>query len=79
VLRGASNLVTSMRPVFVMELAPYVLEERGASLDELLSFFVPNGYRFCDERTDKPLPSSAPELLRMIADGEGFNVIARAA
>ena len=34
-----------------MELAPYVLEERGASLDQLLSYFIPNGYAFHDERT----------------------------
>ena len=78
VLRGAGNMLSTMRPVFVMELAPYVLVERGTSLDELLSFFIPNGYRLYDERSEKPLPSSAPELLRMIGDGEGVNVIARA-
>lgn len=79
VLRGARNMLSTMRPVFVMEIAPYVLVERGASLDEMLSFFVPNGYKFYDERTEQPLPSTAPELLRMIGDGAGINVIARAA
>jgi FkbM family methyltransferase len=79
VLRGASHMLSTMRPVFVMEVAPYVLVERGASLDEMLSFFVPNSYSFFDERTDKPLPSTAPALLQMIGDGEGINVIARAA
>jgi hypothetical protein len=54
-----------------------VLEERGASLSELISFFVPLGYRFHDERTGKLLPSSATELLEMIGDGENINVIAR--
>jgi FkbM family methyltransferase len=78
VLRGARNMLATMRPVFVMELAPYVLDERGASLDELLSFFIPHGYRLYDERTEQPLPSSAPELLRKIGDGAGINVIARA-
>ena len=29
-----------------MELAPYSLEERGSSPDELLSYLVPNGYSF---------------------------------
>jgi FkbM family methyltransferase len=77
VLRGASRMLSTMRPVFVMELAPYVLVERGASLNEMLSFFVPNGYRFFDERTDKPLPSTAPALLEMIGDGACINVIAR--
>ncbi|MBR1120221.1 FkbM family methyltransferase [Bradyrhizobium lablabi] len=79
VLRGARNMLSTMRPVFVMEIAPYVLVERGASLDEMLSFFVPNGYKFYDERTEQPLPSTAPELLRMIGDGAGINAIARTA
>jgi FkbM family methyltransferase len=78
VLRGATKLLRDTRPIFVMELAPYVLRERGTSLDEFVSFFVSNGYSFYDEKTQKPLPSSADELQRMIADGAGINVIARA-
>lgn len=77
VLRGATALLRDVRPIFVMELAPYLLEERGASLDELLSYFVANGYRFYDERTSKPLPLLARELHRMISDGESINAIAR--
>jgi FkbM family methyltransferase len=78
VLRGARDMLSTMRPVFVMEIAPYVLVERGASLDEFLSFFVPTGYKFYDEQTERPLPSTAPELLQMIGDGGSINVIARA-
>jgi FkbM family methyltransferase len=77
VLKGATKLLAEARPVFVMELAPYVLVERGASLEELLSFFVPRGYRFYDEYTDAALPSSAAELSRMIGDGGSMNVVAR--
>src|SRR5204863_8571487 len=77
VLKGATKLLSDARPVFVMELAPYVLEERGASLAELLSFFVPRGYRFYDERTSELLPASAAELSRMIGDGAGMNIVAR--
>jgi FkbM family methyltransferase len=77
VLRGATALLRDIRPIFVMELAPYLLEERGSSLDELLSYFVANDYRFYDERTCKPLPLSARELQRMISDGESINAIAR--
>jgi FkbM family methyltransferase len=79
VLGGATSMLRDMRPVFVMELAPYVLEERGASLDQLLSYFIPNGYVFYDERTLRPLPSSAKELNGMIANGAGINAIARVA
>jgi FkbM family methyltransferase len=77
VLRGATALLRDVRPIFVMELAPYVLEERGTSLEEFVSFFVPNGYSFYDERTHKPLPSSTNELQLMIADGACINAIAR--
>ena len=77
VLRGATALLRNIRPIFVMELAPYVLDERGASLEELLSHFVPNGYGFYDERNGKALPSSAAGLRRIVSDGAGINVIAR--
>ena len=78
VLRGATSMLRDMRPIFVMELAPYVLEERGASLDQLVSYFIPNGYAFFDERTQRRLPSEARELQRMLSDGESMNVVARA-
>ncbi len=77
VLRGATTLLRNVRPIFVMELAPYLLEERGTSLEELVSYFVSNDYRFYDERTRKPLPLSARELHRMVSDGESINAIAR--
>jgi FkbM family methyltransferase len=77
VLKGAAKLLNDARPIFVMELAPYVLEERGASLGELLSFFMRPGYRFYDEHTNQALPSSAAELSKMIADGGSVNVVAR--
>jgi FkbM family methyltransferase len=79
VLRGATAMLRDARPVFVMELAPYSLEERGASLDELLSYFIPNGYRFYTEWTNKPLPSTAKELQRLVADGSSMNVVVRVA
>lgn len=79
VLRGATSLLREARPIFVMELAPYVLEERGTTLDELLSHFIPNGYRFYDERTQKQLPSTARELQAMVDDGASMNVVARVA
>jgi FkbM family methyltransferase len=77
VLRGATRLLRDVRPIFVMELSPYVLEEHGTSLEQLLSYFVPNGYVFYDERTGKPLPSTADELQKLIGDGAGINAIAR--
>ena len=78
VLSGASTTLRSDRPIFVMELAPYVLRERGTSLDALLGLLLPLGYRFLDERTEAPLPESAAELEQTIAFGAGINTIARA-
>jgi len=49
---------------------------QGASLDQLLSYFIPNGYVYNEERSRKPLPTSAKELNQMISDGEGINAIA---
>ena len=65
------------RPILVMELAPYVLEERGASLEQLSLLLHSERLFFFDERTGKPLPSGAKELQRMLADGESMNVVAR--
>jgi FkbM family methyltransferase len=78
VLRGAAALLSGSRPIFVMELSPYVLDERGSSLEELLGFLVPNGYRFFHERSGDRLPSGAAELRQLVRDGESMNIVARA-
>lgn len=78
VLRGATAMLRDARPVFVMELAPYSLEERGSSLEELLSYFVPNGYSFYTLLSRRRLPSTASELQRMVPDGSSMNVVVRA-
>lgn len=77
VLAGAGEMMARDRPVFVLELSPYVLEERGASLARLLDHFLPLGYRFYRERGEAPLPHSAADLARMIGDGSSINAIAR--
>jgi FkbM family methyltransferase len=77
ILRGAVKLVRDQKPIFVMELAPYVLVERGASLSELISFLTSNDYRLYHERTRAQLPPDAARLQELIADGESINVIAR--
>lgn len=77
ILRGAQMLLRESRPIFVMELAPYVLDERGTSLAELLDIFAQHGYRFYHEQTKQPLPSAAADYAKLIVDGESINVIAR--
>lgn len=77
VLAGAERLLTHDRPVFIMELSPYVLEERGVSLERLLQFFVPRGYRFCREHDEAPLPENPAVLAALIGDGASINAIAK--
>jgi FkbM family methyltransferase len=79
VLAGASNMIRRDRPTFVMEIMPYGLVEQGASLAQLLNFFIPFGYRLYDERTEAPLPSDPAALERLIGEGASRNVVARAA
>lgn len=78
VLRGCTALLRNRRPTFLMELSPYVLDERGSSLEELLSYFAPHGYRFYHERNERLLSSSPEDLRQLVGDGASINVIARA-
>jgi FkbM family methyltransferase len=77
VLAGATKMMARDRPVFVMELAPYVLVERGATLGKLLSFFTPLNYHLYDEKNGTELPSDPATLERMIGEGSSKNVVAR--
>jgi FkbM family methyltransferase len=78
ILRGATGLLRDMKPIFVMELAPYVLEERNSSLADLTSLLQSSGYRFYNEENQSPLPPEPAQLQSLVADGESINVIARA-
>lgn len=77
VLEGAREMMARDRPTFVMELAPYVLSECGASLEQLLSHFLPLGYRFYRETDEAPLPSEPARLTALIGEGASWNVVAR--
>jgi FkbM family methyltransferase len=76
VLRGAAHLLSKYRPIFVMELSPYGLENYDGSLPELLGIFAKAEYELRGLRNRKRLPMDAPRLRRMIPDGSGRNVIA---
>ncbi len=78
VLRGAKKTLSTYRPVIVMELAPYVLKERGCALEEVLELLRECGYKMYDERSGKEIVMSAPEIEAMVADGAGTNVVVKA-
>ena len=77
VLSGATRMMSSYKPVFIMEPARYLLMEHGQSVEQVMSFFIPLGYRFFHEKTEKVLPSDALPISRIICDGENINVIVR--
>lgn len=78
-LRGARAVLTRWHPTIIMELAPYVLEEQGASLAELVQLLRDYGYALYHTDTGKPLTMDAASLLQMIPHGASLNVLARAA
>jgi FkbM family methyltransferase len=76
VLGGAQQMLTRDRPVFVMEIAPYVLIERGASLEQLIGLLAPHGYRFVTESGERNLPDTAVGLAKLVPEGASLNAVA---
>lgn len=76
VLRGSGHTLERDRPLIIMELAPYVLEEAGASLVELCHLLGHKGYRMKGIPRGKLLPLDPQGLLKMVPDGCGINVVA---
>ena len=77
VLGGALETIRRCKPIFVMEIAPSALEERGTSVDALMECLVPFGYKLFS-LNESPLPNDVPGLRSLIRAGESINVIARA-
>ncbi len=78
VLKGAIKTLTTFQPVLVMELSPYVHEEKGHGFDAFVELLRDAGYSLQDASTWKPLPLRTDELEALIPDGASINVIARA-
>ena len=77
VLAGATRMMQRDRPIFVMEIAPYVLEEHGTSVRDLMAYFSPLEYEFFDERNAKPL--EIDKVAPALKEGASINVVARSA
>ncbi len=76
VLAGAEETLRRCRPTIVMELSPYILGERGDSLDRLLDILDTARYELLDLSSESPLPRGRDILRLMIPDGAGRNIIA---
>jgi FkbM family methyltransferase len=76
VLEGARHCLGTFRPMILMELAPYVLRERGASLAQLVAILNRSNYCFA-QLDGESLSIDVTTLGRKIAEGASINVIAR--
>jgi FkbM family methyltransferase len=76
VIAGGMKVLERDRPKICMELAPYVLAERGSSLDELLSLLDQCEYKLTDLSNGRTLTRDPVELNAKIPDGAGNNVMA---
>jgi FkbM family methyltransferase len=77
VLGGARELLHKYRPQLIMELAPYVLTERGRSLDELVSLLRDAGYGLFRLEDEAALPSDTGQLNELVPSGASMNILAR--
>jgi FkbM family methyltransferase len=77
-MRGASEVLTRWHPVIIMELAPYALEEQGASLEDLIGLLKQYGYLLFDLSKGTSLEMDSATLVRLIPPGASLNIIARA-
>jgi len=76
-LRGAAKTLMKWRPILIMELAPYVLEEQGSSIDELLGLLHTYGYSIFSLEGATRLPQSPDSVRKLIPIGSSLNVIAK--
>ena len=75
-LRGAKQTLNKHRPLIVMEMSPYVLEEMQNSVEELVALLVECGYGLRDLSARRSLPLEGRALRSMIPWGAGINVLA---
>jgi FkbM family methyltransferase len=75
VIRGAQHLLERRRPALLVEIAPYVQNERPGGTQLLLFEIAQRGYTFCDPDTGVPFPQDLERLERLIPDGAGTDVL----
>jgi FkbM family methyltransferase len=79
VLRGGLTMFKRDRPAMVLEVSPYILEETGYSLDELLALLTDCGYRLSALGSGRQLPMTPADLRQLIPEKGGINAVATAA
>jgi FkbM family methyltransferase len=77
VLRGARELLRSRRPSMLIEIAPYVQNEKPGRLTELLNEIRELGYRLEDPQNGSPIACDAVAITRLIPDGASMDLLCR--
>lgn len=78
VLEGARETFSRDRPAILMELAPFVFRDNMEKFVFMLKFFWALGYRLTDLSSGKVLPENVQEVIHMIPENGGINVLGRA-
>lgn len=75
VLRGAVETLRRFRPIVILELAPYTLQERGSDANELAHILEDLSYETRDLHSGRSL--SIRELAASLPAGVGINIVAQ--
>ncbi|MEX2164136.1 MAG: FkbM family methyltransferase [Sulfuricaulis sp.] len=74
VLRGSHELLQRDKPILLIEIMPYGLDEAGASLDELLGILATHGYSLYDLDGRTALPNDS-RIRQKIPTAGGINIL----
>jgi FkbM family methyltransferase len=77
VLEGGRETFSRDRPAILMELAPFVFRDNMEKFTFMLKFFWALGYRLTDLSSGKVLPENVSEIIHMIPENGGINVLGR--
>lgn len=75
VLEGARETFSRDQPAILMELAPFVFRGNMEKFTFMLKFFWTRGYRLTDLSSGRLLPENVQEVIRMIPENGGINVL----
>lgn len=76
VLKGFVAALEKFRPRILMEIAPYVLDERSANLlEELTEFLVSLRYQFLMVNSRQPIIARSAALRSLVGAGDSINIL----
>lgn len=77
ILRGSTETLSRFTPAIVIEIAPHLLEEQGASTKELIDVLLRRGYSIHCLESGERLPTEPTQLEARIPRGASINALCR--